>query len=98
MYSWYNYVKLGKGLGAGMKRREKVNGYQPLSKTQTQVLRLILEGYMCREVGVLLGMAKRTVETHVCVIYKKWEVHNRVNLTKRAFELGFIPSPKQGAA
>lgn len=78
-----------------MKKRKE---YRPLTPKQAQVLRLILEGLSGKQVAESLGVVPSTVEVHLWTIYRKWKVHNRIELTKRAIELGFIPSPKQGAA
>jgi DNA-binding NarL/FixJ family response regulator len=61
-----------------------------LTKRETQVLSLVLEGKSSREVAFALFCSKRTVDYHLTKIYEKLEVSNRVQAMRRAALLGLI--------
>jgi DNA-binding NarL/FixJ family response regulator len=61
-----------------------------LTKRETQVLSLVLEGKSSREVAFALFCSKRTVDYHLTKIYEKLEVSNRVQAMRRAAVLGLV--------
>lgn len=61
-----------------------------LTKRETQVLALVLEGKSSQEVAYALFCSKRTVDYHLTKIYEKLEVSNRVQAMRRAAVLGLI--------
>lgn len=57
---------------------------KPLTRTETIVLRLILEGRSNKEIAHILSRSTRTVEVHRSHIMHKLNVNNVVELVKRA--------------
>jgi two-component system response regulator FixJ len=55
-----------------------------LTETEKRVLKLILDGQGNKKIAYKLGCVVRTVEFHRSNIYKKFEVDNVVDLTKKA--------------
>ena len=62
-----------------------------LTKREIEVLSLIAQGRSSQEVADALFRSKRTVDFHLDNIYKKLNVKNRVQLLRRALQLGLIP-------
>lgn len=58
-----------------------------LTETEMKVLKLILDGQGNKKIAQKLGCVIRTVEFHRSNIYKKFEVDNVVDLTKKAMEM-----------
>ena len=54
-----------------------------LSNRETDIVRLVAEGFSNKEVAEKLFISFRTVENHLRSIYKKMEIHNRTSLVSR---------------
>jgi DNA-binding CsgD family transcriptional regulator len=77
------------GLGSrGRRRMVDVTGPGALSAREREVARLAAEGYAAREIGARLFIGERTVETHLANVYAKLGVASKVDLVRRASELG----------
>ena len=63
---------------------------EPLTPRETGVLRLIVEGYTNRQIGVELGISVRTVEGHRANLYGKLGLRSRVELVRYAKQHGMI--------
>lgn len=61
-----------------------------LTKRETEVLSLVLEGKSSRETAAALVCSKRTVDFHLARIYDKLNVTNRVQAMHRATTLGLV--------
>jgi RNA polymerase sigma factor (sigma-70 family) len=57
---------------------------EQLSEREREVLRLIAEGYVNREIAQLLTITTGTVKKHLEHIYSKLDVHNRTSAVARA--------------
>lgn len=62
----------------------------PLTDREREILTLVAKGFNATEVGELLGIAYRTVTTHVQHIYRKLEVSSRSEAVFEAVNLGLI--------
>jgi ATP/maltotriose-dependent transcriptional regulator MalT len=77
------------GLGhSGRRTRLSGLGVESLSRREREVTTLALEGRTAREIGGRLFIGERTVETHLANAYAKLGVASRLELMKRAAELG----------
>ncbi|MHC4530663.1 MAG: response regulator transcription factor [Planctomycetota bacterium] len=65
-----------------------------LTKTETIILKMILQGNTNREIASTLHRSTRTVEDHRLHIMKKLNVENVVDLVKRAAAMGIIEAEK----
>ncbi len=63
---------------------------ETLTPRETEVLRLIVEGYTNRQIGEALNISVRTVEGHRANILAKLGLHSRVELVRYAREHGLI--------
>jgi two-component system response regulator NreC len=63
---------------------------ESLTPRETEVLRLIVEGYTNRQIGQELGISIRTVEGHRANISDKLGLHSRVELVRYARQHGLI--------
>ena len=61
-----------------------------LTSRQREVLQLLAEGLTNQQIGTRLGMATRTVKTHVQHLLGKLDVPDRTGAVARAFRLGLI--------
>jgi len=66
------------------------NQSEPLTRRETEVLRLIVEGYTNRQIGQELKISIRTVEGHRANISDKLGLHSRVELVRYARQNGLI--------
>jgi len=69
---------------------------KPLTRTEMQVLRLILEGKTSREIARARQRALRTIEDQRTNIMRKLGVDNLVDLVKRAVLLGIVDPQRTG--
>ena len=67
---------------------------RPLSRAETKVFRLLLDGKTNKEIAYLLHRSIRTVEVHRRNVMRKFGVDNLVDLVKRAAELGLLDLPE----
>jgi DNA-binding NarL/FixJ family response regulator len=56
-----------------------------LTARETEVARLLTSGYMDREIATMLGIGRRTVETHAANIRAKLSLKSRRELLRGAF-------------
>ena len=68
----------------------QASGIERLTPRERQVLVLIATGYTYPEIGRDLGIAEKTVETHISHIFKKLGVATRHAATVLAFKTGFV--------
>jgi DNA-binding NarL/FixJ family response regulator len=61
-----------------------------LSDREAEVLRLVAQGYVNKEIAQKLGVGSATVSTHIKNLYRKLAVHTRVQVVKVAKERGLI--------
>jgi len=64
---------------------------EPLSERELEVLQLIAEGLMNREIADRLYLSLNTVKVHTRTIYGKLGVHNRTQAVAKARALGALP-------
>jgi DNA-binding NarL/FixJ family response regulator len=63
---------------------------EPLTAREQQVLKLIAEAHTNREIGEILHLSEKTVESHRGNILRKLGMRDRVELTRYAIRRGFI--------
>src|ERR1700682_3245521 len=61
---------------------------KPLSPRELEVLRLIMQGRMNKEIARELGIVDRTVEFHVANLFEKMDVQSGTQAAMRGMELG----------
>ena len=61
-----------------------------LSRSQREILRLVAEGCTNREIASHVYLSENTVKSHVQEIFRKLEVHNRVEAALRATREGWL--------
>ncbi len=62
--------------------RNGLTGAQSLTKREREVARLAAQGYTAREIGAMLHIGERTVETHVANICSKLGVKAKAELVR----------------
>jgi DNA-binding NarL/FixJ family response regulator len=62
----------------------------PLTKRETEILRLMAGGYSNREIAEAIGTAEGTVKNHASSILSKLGVRDRTRAVLKALELGYI--------
>ena len=68
---------------------------KPLTKNETKILKLIIEGESNREIAQLLHRSIRTVEVHRSRVMQKLGTDNLVDLIKTAVTMGLIDMPEE---
>lgn len=63
------------------------NELSQLSKREEEVLNLLAQGYLCKEISDTLGISTHTVDTYRRRIYEKLHVHSRAQATALYNEL-----------
>jgi DNA-binding NarL/FixJ family response regulator len=63
---------------------------EPLTRRETEVLKLIVQGYTNRQIGKELHISVRTVEGHRANLSRKLGLRNRVELVRYAREHGLL--------
>lgn len=56
-----------------------------LTSAEKKVLQFIINTYTNQEIAEELGITLRTIKAHVCSVYKKLGVKNRLQCTKKGF-------------
>ena len=96
----YNVLSGGASLDPTMARylleqhRPKVNDLS-FSERELEVLELVAEGLIKKEIAKQLNLSPKTIDFHVGQIYKKFEVHNAPAAVAKAYQSGTLPRPKQ---
>ena len=65
-------------------------GRAGLTRREEEVLRLLADGLTNREIGRRLFITQKTVGTHVAHIFRKLDVHTRLEAAGRAQQLGVL--------
>ena len=82
--------RLLKGLANLQNDFSSLDQPDPLTKRETEILRLMAGGYSNKEIANSLGVAEGTVKNHVSNILSKMGVRDRTRAVLKAFELGQI--------
>ena len=80
-----NVTSLGR---TGHSTRRSTYGWESLTRTEEDVVTLLLGGRTNRRIGVELGISPRTVETHLAHVYDKLGIRTRVELAAEAARRG----------
>lgn len=76
--------------GAATGRERAADAPRPLSRRETEVLRLVAEGRSNAEIGQALYIGEATVKTHLAHVFEKLGVRDRTRAVTRAMELGLL--------
>jgi DNA-binding NarL/FixJ family response regulator len=68
----------------------QVNKSSPLTAREQEILEWVAKGYANRNISVELDISEHTVKNHLKNIMQKLHMDNRVQLTRYAFEQGWI--------
>jgi DNA-binding CsgD family transcriptional regulator len=93
---WVVLERRGPGAGGGTAGRPFSAGDHAdlaLTGRQLAVLQLLAEGCTAVTIGRRLGISPRTVEVHLCRLYRKLDVHDRLMAVLAPREQGLIPPP-----
>jgi DNA-binding NarL/FixJ family response regulator len=73
-------------------RGQELSDDEPLSNREREVLKLVAEGFLNREIADLLFISVRTVENHRANTMRKLNAKNTADLTKYAIAKGYTSS------
>jgi DNA-binding NarL/FixJ family response regulator len=65
-----------------------------LTPRQTEILQLIAEGHRNAQIGVILGVSEKTVETHRMQLMSRLDIHDVAGLVRYAIRMGFVPADR----
>jgi DNA-binding NarL/FixJ family response regulator len=74
----------------GRKRMKTTALWDTITQREKEVLKLLAEGYMNKEIGELLNISVKTVEKHRANIMGKLDMHNVSALTAYAIKKGLV--------
>jgi DNA-binding NarL/FixJ family response regulator len=66
--------------------KKQVANRKPLTKRESEILKLITEGYTSSEIAEMLYISPRTVETHRANLMNKLKIKNTASLVRYALE------------
>ena len=78
--------------------KDAPNGHAPASSAatltgrQTQVLQMIADGYLTKEIATLLRISRKTAEKHRQALMDKLDIHEIASLTRYAVSSGAVAS------
>lgn len=58
----------------------RIEGIYQLTKRERQVLKLLAEGNTVKEAAILMDLSAKTIEVHKYNVFKKLNIHNKVQL------------------
>lgn len=70
--------------------QEPPSSFDMLTGREREVLKLLAEGYTCREIAEPLFISVKTVETHKANIMEKLDLHKRNELVRYAIRKGIL--------
>lgn len=81
---------------------QSIGGRVDLTERERDVVRLVMASHSNDEIGRALGMATKTVETHIAKVFERTGVTSRIELALRAEREGWLvtesaPAPKPPA-
>jgi len=62
----------------------------PLTPRESEIVKLIAEGYTSREIAATLVISEKTVERHRANVLEKLGMRDRVDLTRYAIRMGLV--------
>ncbi len=73
--------------------RDKIqfSRYFKITDREMEIIELIISGLTAREISGRLNVTERTVETHVCNIYNKLGINNKMELVRIAGDFNIFP-------
>lgn len=74
----------------GRKKLREKSIWDTVTQREREILKLIAEGYLNKEIAEFLNISIKTVEKHRSNIMKKLDLHNVASLTAYAIERGLI--------
>ena len=72
-------------------QEERFEVYETLTDREREVLHLAAEGKTIADIGEILSISSRTVETHRNSIMRKLGIHSQTELVKYAIRRGLVP-------
>jgi len=84
---------LDRGAPGGPARRPAPAPERPLTARQLEILVWAQEGKTAWEIGRILGLSGRSVDSHLRRIYRKLDVTTRLQAVLRAQRLGVLEPP-----
>ena len=75
----------------------QLNRFETLTARQREVVQLVAEGKSSREIGSLLGISRRTVETHRAQAMKMFGVKKQTDLVRFVLQQGIPPVQRPSA-
>lgn len=91
-YCSYVSQILTKNLAVQMSKRKNEKKFR-ITERELELIQLICEGKSSKEIAAGLFISVKTVEAHRNNIYNKLNVHNSVQLVRRALKLNLISGP-----
>lgn len=79
-----------KGVGFHRGGQTEPEPGDPITPRELEVIYHVAAGETNQEIGAQIGTAKRTIDSHLCHIFRKLDVRNRAGLVAQAVANGLI--------
>lgn len=80
-----------RAIEAYLERAQSLEGQEPLTAREREVLYLAAQGFSNPEIASQLSISPRTAEVHRANVMRKLELHNQVDLIRYALRQGILP-------
>ena len=70
--------------------QDEIDGTEPLTEREVEVLQCLAQGYTNKEAAVQLGISMQTIKFHVSSIFSKLGVNNRTEAVSVGVRLGWV--------
>jgi DNA-binding NarL/FixJ family response regulator len=74
--------------------RQEASVFERLTPRQVEIVQLIAEGHRNSEIGSLLGLSEKTVETHRRQLMARLDIHDVAGLVRYAIRIGIVPADR----
>jgi len=78
-------------LRGGNSETPQPSSWEPLTRREREVMKLVAEGMKTREIAEYLSLSPKTVEKHRANMMRKLDLHNASAVTAYAIANGFVP-------
>jgi DNA-binding NarL/FixJ family response regulator len=68
--------------------------FERLTPRQVEIVQLVAEGHRNYEIGAILGLSEKTVETHRRNLMARLDIHDVAGLVRYAIRIGIVPADR----
>jgi DNA-binding NarL/FixJ family response regulator len=81
---------LAKMILEGFSKHGPVQEIEPLTQREEEVLRLLVQGFIKKEIADHLAISQHTVDMHLRSVYRKLQVRTQTEAVSKALRQGLV--------